>query len=48
LKINAEKEISSLISRFEKMCGDQQAHLSHKEVHVGLMQFVESGHFHLV
>ena len=29
-KINVEKEISSLIQRFEKMCGDQQAHPSHK------------------
>jgi len=29
-KINTEKEISSLISRFEKMCGDLQAHPSHK------------------
>jgi hypothetical protein len=33
VKINVEKEIrvavSSLIPRFEKMCGDQQAHQSH-------------------
>jgi len=29
-KINVEKETSSLISRFEKMCDDQQAHPSHK------------------
>src|SRR6218665_3806180 len=29
-KINVEKEISRLIQRFEKMCGDQQAHPSHK------------------
>jgi len=29
-KINVEKEISSLIRRFEKMCGDQQAHTFHK------------------
>ena len=29
-KINGEKEISSLISRFENMYGDQQAHPSHK------------------
>jgi len=29
-KFNVEKEISSLISRFEKMCSDQQAHPSHK------------------
>ena len=27
-KIKVEKEISSLIPRFEKMCGDQQAHPS--------------------
>jgi len=30
LKINVEKEISNLISRFEKMYGDQQAHPSRK------------------
>ena len=29
-KINVEKEISSLIQRFEKMYGDQQARTSHK------------------
>jgi len=29
-KINVENEISSLIPRFEKMCGNQQAHPSHK------------------
>ena len=29
-KINVEEEMSSLIPRFEKMCGDQQAHPSHK------------------
>src|SRR6218665_285336 len=28
-KINVEKEISSLIPRFQKMCGDKQAHPSH-------------------
>jgi len=37
------KEISSLIPRFEKMCGDQQAH-----PHIIVMQFVESVHFYLV
>ena len=31
-KINVEKEISSLIPRFENMCGDQQAHPSHKQI----------------
>src|SRR6218665_3001543 len=29
-KINVEEEMSSLIPRFEKMCGDQHAHPSHK------------------
>ena len=29
-KNNVEEEISSLDPRFEKMCGDQQAHPSHK------------------
>jgi len=30
LKIDVEKEISSVIPRFEKMCGNQQAHTFHK------------------
>jgi len=29
-KVNVEKETSSLIPRFEEMCGDQKAHPSHK------------------
>ena len=29
-KLNVEKEISSLIARFEKMSSDQQVHPSHK------------------
>jgi len=31
-KINVEKEISSLILRFKKMCGNQQAHPSYKSL----------------
>jgi len=31
-KINVEKEMPSLILQFKKMCGNQQAHPSHKSV----------------
>jgi len=46
-KINVEKKIFSLIPRYEKMCGKSTGS-SIPQIIVGLMQFVESAHFHLV
>src|SRR6218665_1760905 len=46
-KINVEKRIFSLFTRFEKMCGKSTGS-SIPQIIVGLLQFVESAHFHLV
>jgi len=42
-----EKKIVSLFTRFEKMCGKSTGSSIPQSI-VGLMQFVESAHFHLV
>jgi len=45
--INVEKKIFSLIPRFEKICGKSTGS-SIPQIIVGLIQFAESAHFHLV